>query len=299
MSTELSAIEASVPGATATDVRRPATRWRAFLRNPGAMIGLVLVLLVVLTAVFADWLAPYAASKMGAGKRLMPPGPVHWFGTDDLGRDVFSRVVYGSRLTILIGTIAVGISLTAGLLIGLVSGYASGWVERVLMRAVDVLFSFTETLIALACVAVLGPSLENAMIAVGIAAIPFYARTCYSVVLVERNKLYFEGAVATGAGHLRLLFVHLLPNVLPTMIVVATLGISAAVLAAAALSFLGLGAQPPMPEWGAMLSASRDLFKQAPWLMLFPGFAIALTVLGFNFLGDGIREVMDPRQHRE
>ena len=299
MSTELSAIEALVPETVAAEARRPAARWRAFLHNPGAMIGLALVLLVVLTAVFADWLAPYAASKMGAGKRLMPPGPVHWFGTDDLGRDVFSRVVYGSRLTILIGTIAVGISLTAGLLIGLVSGYAGGWVERVLMRAVDVLFSFTETLIALACVAVLGPSLENAMIAVGIAAIPFYARTCYSVVLVERNKLYFEGAVAAGAGHLRLLFVHLLPNVLPTMIVVATLGVSAAVLAAAALSFLGLGAQPPTPEWGAMLSASRDLFKQAPWLMLFPGLAIALTVLGFNLLGDGIREVMDPRQHRE
>jgi peptide/nickel transport system permease protein len=164
------------------------------------------------------------------------------------------------------------------------------------MRLVDVLFSFTETLIALAAVAVLGPSLTNAMIAVGIAAIPFYARVAYSVTLVERNRPYFDAAYVAGAGHFRLIFVHLLPNIVPPLIVVATLGVSSAVLAAAGLSFLGLGAQPPSPEWGAMLAAGRDYFNQAPWIMIYPGVAIMLAVLAFNLLGDGVREALDPRQ---
>jgi peptide/nickel transport system permease protein len=270
----------------------------SLLRHKGALLGLALILALVLAATFADWIAPFSPTRMGAGRRLAEPSLRHLFGTDEFGRDLFSRVVYGTRLTLMIGAIAVGISLSTGLMLGLVAGYARGWTERVLMRLVDVLFSFTETLIALACVAVLGPSLENAMIAVGIASIPFYARTCYAAVLVERSKPYFEAAVAAGAGPLRLIFRHLLPNVLPTMIVVATLGVSSAVLAAAALSFLGLGAQPPDPEWGAMLSGGRDFFNRAPWIMLFPGLAIALTVLAFNLLGDGLREAMDPRARR-
>jgi peptide/nickel transport system permease protein len=227
---------------------------------------------------------------------LLPPGAGYWFGTDEFGRDMFSRVIYGARLTIQVGLIAVGISLTLGTMAGLVAGYAGGWTERILMRAVDVLFSFTETLIALAAVAVLGPSLTNAMIAVGIAAIPFYARIAYSVTLVERNRPYFDAAYVAGAGHLRLIFIHLLPNIVPPLIVVATLGVSSAVLAAAGLSFLGLGAQPPSPEWGAMLAAGRDYFTQAPWIMIYPGIAIMLAVLAFNLLGDGIREALDPRQ---
>ena len=280
------------------DTRPARTFLGSLLRHKGAVIGLVLVAILVFTAAFAEWLAPFSPVRMGAGKRLAEPSLRHLFGTDEFGRDLFSRVVYGARLTLLIGAIAVGISLSTGLLIGLVAGYARGWTERVLMRLVDVLFSFTETLIALACVAVLGPSLENAMLAVGLAAIPFYARTCYAAVLVERAKPYFEAAVAAGAGPLRLILLHLLPNVMPTMIVVATLGVSSAVLAAAALSFLGLGAQPPDPEWGAMLSGGRDFFNRAPWIMLFPGLAIALTVLAFNLLGDGLREAMDPKARR-
>ena len=272
--------------------------WWSLLRSPSGAIGLAIVLLLFLSAVLAPVIAPFDPLRMAAGPRLQPPSAAHWFGTDDFGRDLFSRILYGARLTLQIGTIAVGISLTSGLLLGLVAGYAAGWTERVLMRLVDVLFSFTEIVIALACLAILGVGLTNAMIAIGIASIPFYARITHSVVLVERSKPYFEAAIAGGAGHLRLIFRHLLPNVVPTLIVVGTLGISTAVLAAAGLSFLGLGAQPPQPEWGFMLSSSRDLISRAPWMMIFPGVAIAVTVLGFNLLGDGIREVLDPRQRQ-
>jgi peptide/nickel transport system permease protein len=269
---------------------------RALITSPSGAIGLAIVAVLIFAAATAPWLAPYDPLKMAAGPRLQPPTVAHWMGTDDFGRDVFSRILFGAQLTLQIGVIAVGISLTSGLLLGLVAGYSSGWTERVLMRLVDVLFSFTEIVIALACLAIFGVGLTNAMIAIGIASIPFYARVTHSVVLVEKHKPYFESAVAAGAGHIRLIFLHLLPNVVPTLIVVGTLGISTAVLAAAGLSFLGLGAQPPQPEWGFMLSASRDLISRAPWMMIFPGLAIAITVLGFNLLGDGVREALDPRQ---
>ena len=266
----------------------------AFTPNGG--FGLAVVTILVASAALAGLIAPYSPIKMAVGPRFLPPTLAYPLGTDEFGRDMLSRILFGSRLTLMIGAIAVGISLTAGMLIGLVAAYRRGWVEKILMRGTDVLFSFTETLIALACVAVLGPSLQNAMIAVGVAAVPFYARTCYSTALVERSKPYFEATIAAGAGHFRLVFLHLLPNVLPTMIVVATLGISAAILAAAGLSFLGLGAQPPQPEWGSMLSGARDYFNRAPWLMVIPGVAIALTVLGFNLLGDAVRTALDPRE---
>lgn len=272
--------------------------WRALVATPNGAIGLLIVALLVIAAAAAPLIAPFDPLRMGAGPRLQPPSWSYYFGTDDFGRDVFSRIVYGARLTLQIGLIAVGISLTSGLLLGLIAGYGSRWVERVLMRLVDVLFSFTEIVIALACLAIFGIGLTNAMIAIGIASIPFYARVTHSIVLVEKNKPYFEAAVAAGSSHFRLIFLHLLPNVIPTLIVVGTLGVSTAVLAAAGLSFLGLGAQPPQPEWGFMLSSSRDLISRAPWMMIFPGLAIAITVLGFNLLGDGVREVLDPRQRK-
>jgi peptide/nickel transport system permease protein len=283
---------------TAAADRRDPGFWLGLLRSPNGLIGLVIVAVLAASAAFAPWIAPYDPLQMGAGPRLQPPTMQHPFGTDDFGRDLLSRMIFGARLTLQIGLIAVGISLTSGLLLGLVGGYAGGWTERVLMRGVDVLFSFTEIVIALACISILGIGLTNAMIAIGIASIPFYARLTHSVVLVETSKPYFESAISAGAGHVRLLFFHLLPNVLPTLIVFGTLGISTAVLAAAGLSFLGLGAQPPEPEWGFMLSSSRDLISRAPWMMIFPGCAIAITVLGFNLLGDGVREVLDPRQRR-
>lgn len=279
-------------------LRRTGAFWRSAMGNRGARIGMALVTVLLLVAIFAPWIAPYPADQMGAGMSLLEPEAAYPFGTDEFGRDIFSRVIWGARLTIQVGVIAVGISLTIGTLTGLIAGYAGGWTESILMRMVDVVFSFTETLIALAAVAVLGPSLTNAMIAVGIAAIPFYARVAYSVTLVERNRAYFDAAYVQGAGHFRLIFVHLLPNIVPPLIVVATLGVSSAVLAAAGLSFLGLGAQPPSPEWGSMLSAGRDYFNQAPWIMIYPGVAIMITVLAFNLLGDGIREALDPRRQK-
>lgn len=275
---------------------KPRGFFRALVTTPNGAIGIAIVVVLVVCAIFAPWLAPHDPLQMAAGPRLEAPSLAYPMGTDDFGRDVLSRILYGTRLTLQIGVIAVGISLTSGLLLGLMAGYASGWTERILMRLVDVLFSFTEIVIALACLAILGVGLTNAMIAIGIASIPFYARITHSVVLVEKNKPYFEAGVAAGAGTLRLIFLHLLPNVVPTLIVVGTLGVSTAVLAAAGLSFLGLGAQPPQPEWGFMLAASRDLISRAPWMMIFPGLAIAITVLGFNLLGDGVREVLDPRQ---
>lgn len=269
---------------------------RVLLRSPSAKIGATICAVLVLTAILAPLIAPYDPTELGVGQPLQPPSWDYWFGTDEFGRDLFSRIVYGSRLTLYVGLIAVGISMTVGVLVGLIAGYVGGWLESVLMRTVDVLFSFTETLIALAAVAVLGPSLTNAMIAVGISSIPFYARIAYGAVLVEKNKEYFKAARAVGAQHGRLIFRHILPNILSPIIVVATVGVSVAVLSASALSFLGLGAQPPSPEWGASLAAGRDYFKRAPWITTFPGLAIAITVLGFNLLGDALREALDPQQ---
>ena len=268
------------------------------LSSPSGTIGLAIVLLLIFCAIFAEALAPYSPTKMGAGGRFLPPGGKHLLGTDEFGRDMFSRILYGSRITLLIGAVAVGISLTIGMAVGMIAAFRRGWIEAILMRSTDVLFSFTETLIALSFVAVLGPSLQNAVIAVGVAGIPFYARTCYAASLVETSKPYFEASISAGAGPARLVLVHLLPNVLPTMIVVATLGVSTAILAAAGLSFLGLGAQPPTSEWGYMLAGSRDYINRAPWLMTIPGIAIAVTVLGFNLLGDGLRTSLDPVERK-
>ncbi|MEM6666654.1 MAG: ABC transporter permease [Pseudomonadota bacterium] len=278
--------------------RAPPGFWRRLLRSPSGAVGLFIVLGLVFCAAFADVLAPHSPTKMGTGGRFLPPGGDFLLGTDEFGRDMLSRILHGSRITLLVGAVAVGISLTAGMFVGMIAAFRRGWVETLLMRGNDVLFSFTETLIALSFVAVLGPSLKNAVIAVGVAGIPFYARTCYAAALVETSKPSFEASIAAGAGPARLVFLHLLPNVLPTMIVVATLGVSTAILAAAGLSFLGLGAQPPTSEWGYMLAGSRDYINRASWLMTIPGLAIAITVLGFNLFGDGLRTSLDPVERR-
>jgi peptide/nickel transport system permease protein len=290
-------------GAVPVTAERPARSegarvWAALRRSRGAMFGLGITLLLVAVAMLAPLISPHDPTAMGVGGSLEAPSLVHPFGTDKFGRDLFSRVVAGSRLTLFIGVLAVAISCSAGSLLGLVSGYFGGRVDNVIMRAVDVMFSFPDILIALSVVALLGPSLRNAVIAVGISAIPWYARVVRGTVMVEHQKQYFEAATSLGAGHQRLVTHHILPNALPPILVLATLGFSTAVLSAAALSFLGLGAQPPTPEWGLELALGRDLMRKAWWIMTFPGIAIAVTVLGFNLLGDGLREALDPRQRR-
>lgn len=293
------ALPRSTPLAEARPARREWDRtWAALRRNRGAMIGLAIIVVLVICAIFAPQISPHDPTMMGAGGSLEPPSLAHPFGTDKFGRDLFSRVIAGSRLTLFIGCLAVAISCTIGSLLGLISGYAGGKIDNVIMRAVDVMFSFPDILIALSVVALLGPSLRNAVVAVGISAIPWYARVVRGTVMVEEKKQYFEAAESLGAGHSRLLAQHILPNALPPILVMATLGFSTAILSAAALSFLGLGAQPPEPEWGLELALGRDLMRQAWWIMTFPGLAIAITVLGFNLLGDGLREALDPRQRR-
>lgn len=279
--------------------RRASGLWgrlRRMLRSPSLVIGGGIVLFVLVIALLAPWLAPFDPNLIGAGRRLTPPGGAHLLGTDEFGRDILSRVIFGARFTLYIGVVAVGIGLVSGVTIGAAAAYAGGWLGGLLMRAIDLLYTFPDVLIALGLVAFLGPNLTNAMIAVGISAIPYYARVTYGVVLSERQKPYVDAAEVAGAGHLRIVVRHLLPNVLPPMIVVASLGFSAAVLAAAALSFLGLGAQPPMSEWGLMLSTGRNYLLRAPWLVFGPGIAIFVTVMGFNLLGDGVRDLLDPRQ---
>jgi len=272
--------------------------WSSLQRNRGAMIGLAIIALLVVVAILAPIISPHDPTMMGAGRSLEAPSRAHPFGTDKFGRDLFSRVVAGTRLTLFIGLLAVAISCSVGSLLGLLSGYFGGKIDSVIMRAVDVMFSFPDILIALSVLALLGPSLQNAVIAVGISAIPWYARVVRGTVMVEHQTQYFEAARSLGAGHGRLVTRHILPNALPPILVLATLGFSTAILSAAALSFLGLGAQPPAPEWGLELALGRDLMRKAWWIMTFPGIAIAVTVLGFNLLGDGLREALDPRQRR-
>lgn len=271
---------------------------RRALRSRSLVIGGGVVLGVALVAVFAPLLAPFDPDRIGAGRRLAAPGGRFLLGTDEFGRDILSRVVFGARYTLFIGAVAVGIGLACGTAVGAAAAYAGGWLGGMLMRAVDLLYTFPDVLIALGLVAFLGPNLTDAMIAVGLSAIPYYARVTYGVVLAERQKVYVEAAQVAGAGHARVVLRHLLPNVLPPMIVVASLGFSAAVLSAAALSFLGLGAQPPTPEWGLMLSTGRNYLTRDPWLVVGPGAAIFVTVMAFNLFGDGLRDLLDPRGRR-
>ncbi len=264
------------------------------LRNVSAMAGAVIIALIVIVAVAGPSLAPYHPLSPQPLNRLKSPDQAHIFGTDSLGRDIFSRVIFGSRISLAIGFISVAISLIPGTLLGLAAGYFGGWTDGVIMRLMDVLLAFPAILLAIFITAILGPSLPNTMIAVGIVYIPHYARIVRSSVLSLREQLFIDAVRHIGAGHLRIVFSHILPNALSPIIVYATLGMGTAVLQAAALGFLGLGAQPPQPEWGAMLSEGRQYIQIAPHVAAFPGLAILLLVLGFNLFGDGLRDVLDP-----
>ena len=272
-------------------------RWETLqdlLRSRSAAFGMALIAVVLLVAIAGPALAPYDPLKPAPLDRLQGPSEAHLFGTDSLGRDILSRVIYGARISILIGLISVTISLVPGTLLGLVSGYFGGRIDSLIMRLMDMLLAFPAILLAIFITAILEPNLTNTMLAVGIVYIPHYARIVRSSVLSLKEQLFVQAIAHLGGSHLRILGRHILPNALPPIIVYATLGMGTAVLQAAALGFLGLGAQPPQPEWGAMLSEGRQYIQIAPHVAAFPGAAILVLVLGFNLFGDGLRDVLDP-----
>jgi len=266
------------------------------LGNRLALAGLLVLAVLAAVAVVGPWLAPYDPNAVDVPGRLAGPSWAHPFGTDNLGRDVLSRVLVGARVSLQVGFVAVGISLTAGLLIGLVAGFYSGAADALLMRTMDVLFAFPAILLAIAVLAILGPGITNAMIAIGIVYTPIFARIVRAATLVVSAQLYVRAARAVGAGDLRILLRHVLPNIAAPVIVQTSLSLAFAILAEAALSFLGLGVQRPDPAWGRMLAEGRDFVSQAPWMGIFPGLAIFATVLAFNVVGDGLRDALDPRQ---
>ncbi len=268
---------------------------RLFLRNRLASIGAVIILLLIFFALVGPKLTPHDPVGLDMGARLEPPSLHHPFGTDDFGRDVLSRVLSGASISLKVGVIAVSISMIIGTLLGAISGYYGGWIDEVIMRLMDVLFAFPAILLAIAILAALGPGISNAMIAIGIVYTPIFARITRGSVLTVREEVYIEAARSIGSRDSRILFRHILPNVIAPVIVETTLSLAFAILAEAALSFLGLGTQPPDPSWGRMLSESRGYIQDAPWLGVFPGLAIMFTVMGFNFLGDGLRDALDPR----
>ena len=287
----------ATPGSTPA-ISSQQERWRTlrrFLGNRLATTGAVIILFLIFLAVFGEQLAPYDPNAIDMATRIQPPSAAHPFGTDDFGRDVLSRVIVGARVSLLVGLIAVGISLTLGTFLGLVSGYYGKWTDEAIMRGMDILFAFPAILLAIAIVAALGPGVNNAMIAIGIVYTPIFARITRGSVLAVREQVYVEAARSIGNRDRRILFRHILPNVSAPIIVEASLSMAFAILAEAALSFIGLGTQPPDPSWGRMLSEGRSFIQFAPWIGIFPGLAIMLTVMGFNFLGDGMRDALDPK----
>lgn len=271
---------------------------RRALKGKGARLGLALVVLLLFLAAFAPLVAPYDPYDQDLSAALTPPGSEHWFGADQYGRDVFSRVLYGTRYALLAILVADGLALVLGAAMGLAAGFAGGAVDAVIMRCVDVLLAFPYLLLALVIVAAIGPSLINSLIAIGIVYAPQYARMMRGQVLAVRELDFVQAATSTGARPLRVVLRHVLPNCVGPVLVLATLQAGSVVVETAGLSFLGLGAQPPSPDWGALLSDGHDYFLSAWWIATFPGAAILVAVLGFNLLGDALRDQADPRQRR-
>ncbi|MGZ5269450.1 MAG: ABC transporter permease subunit [Ramlibacter sp.] len=278
--------------------------WTAFSANRGAVLGLAVVVLLLLVAALAPWIAPHAPNDTNTAAFLRPPAwqaggsAQAWLGTDAIGRDILSRLVHGARLSLSIGLGVVALSLAAGVVLGLVAGFARGVVEIAIMRIMDIVLTLPSLLLAIVVVAILGPGLVNAMLAVAVVLLPHYVRITRAAVITEVSKDYVTAARVSGAGTLRLMFSEVLPNCAAPLIVQASLGVSTAILDAAALGFLGLGAQPPAPEWGTMLADAREFVLRAWWVVTFPGLMILLAVLAFNLLGDGLRDALDPKLKR-
>ncbi len=272
------------------------TSWVAFRANPMAVVGLVIVLLLVLVAALAPLLAPQSPIAQDLAQRLQPPTAAHWLGTDELGRDIYARIVWGSRITLtIVGLVAVIVG-PVGLLVGTVAGYAGGWLDNILMRVTDIFLAFPRLILALAFVAALGPGIENAIIAIAITAWPPYARLARAETLSIRHSDFIAAAKMQGASPARIVAVHIAPLCTSSLVVRLTLDMAGIILTAAGLGFLGLGAQPPTPEWGAMISSGRQYVLDYWWVATVPGLAIVVVSLGFNLLGDGLRDVLDPKQ---
>jgi dipeptide transport system permease protein len=277
--------------------------WYYFSLNRGAVIGLFVFITLVLIAIAAPLIAPHSPIQQYRDALLVPPSwaggrPEFLLGTDPVGRDILSRLIHGARFSMLIGTVVVTLSLTTGIILGLLAGYFRGWVDTVLMRIMDLILAFPSLLLALVLVAILGPGLINTMIAIALVLQPHFVRLTRSAVLGELGKEYVVSSKVAGAGHLRQMFITILPNCFAPLIVQATLSFSTAILDAAALGFLGLGAQPPTPEWGTMLAEARQFILRAWWVVTFPGLAILITVLAINLVGDGLRDALDPKLKR-
>ncbi|BDC42936.1 ABC transporter permease [Paraburkholderia terrae] len=267
-----------------------------FMRNKAAVFGAILVALIVVMALFAPWLTQYDPVQASFMTVRQAPSAAHWFGTDELGRDVLSRLLYGARASLLAGVVSVGIAVVLGVPLGLLAGYFGKLVDGVISRIADALLSIPFLILAIALSAFLGPSLTNAMAAIGISAMPRFIRLTRGQAISVKAEEYVEGARAIGLDHARIILRYILPNVLPPIIVQASLTVASAIIAEASLSFLGLGQLPPAPSWGSMLNTAKDFVSQAPWMSIFPGIAIFLAVLGFNLLGDGLRDALDPRE---
>ena len=291
-------INAAIPAEAAPE---PAERkpWRRALRKlwkrRGAMVGLAFVVFFVLLALFAPWVSPQDPLATSWSAVRKSPSAAHWFGTDEIGRDVLARVIWGARASLLAGVVSVCISLAVGVPLGLFAGYVGRWPDALISRMTDALLACPFLILAIALAAFLGPSLTNAMIAIGIAATPIFIRLTRAQVLAVKVEDFVEAARAVGNSHLRIAIRHVLPNVLPPIIVQGTLAIAAAVIAEASLSFLGLGQQPPAPSWGSMLNTAKNYIENAPWMAVWPGLSIFLLVLSFNLLGDGLRDALDVR----
>ncbi|MEH7076492.1 ABC transporter permease [Neobacillus drentensis] len=269
--------------------------WISFYKNRLALAGLGIVVFFIIIAIIAPIIAPYSFKDQVLADRMLPPSSEHWFGTDDFGRDIFSRIVYGARISLWVGFFSVLGSVVAGTLLGIVAGYYGRWVDAIISRIFDIMLAFPSILLAIAVVSILGPSLQNALIAIAVINIPNFGRLVRSKVLSVKQEEYIMAARAVGMKDTRILLHHILPNSISPVIVQATLAIATAIIEAAALGFLGMGAQAPTPEWGKMLADSKNYITQAPWTLFFPGIAIMLTVLGFNLMGDGLRDILDPK----
>ncbi|WP_349925539.1 ABC transporter permease [Bacillus altitudinis] len=271
---------------------------KLFFQHKLAVIGTVIVFLFLILAIFAPLIAPYGINEQSLGERFSAPSAAHWFGTDDFGRDIFSRVVHGARISLWVGFFSVLGSVILGTLLGLMAGYGGRLLDAVISRLFDILLAFPSILLAIAIVSILGPSLQNALIAIAIINVPTFGRLVRSKVLSIKQEEYVLAAKAVGMSQRRIVLRHILPNSMVPVIVQATLAIGTAIIEAAALGFLGLGAQAPSPEWGKMLADARPYLVQAPWTLFFPGIAIMLTVLGFNLMGDGLRDTLDPKMKK-